>query len=266
MTPDRPLEKPLTRRQMLGVIASASAAGAAIAAGCSDDESTPQATDTPGATTGATATSPAAATGTPAPSELSCVVSPEQTEGPFFVDEILDRSDIRSDPETGEVSEGVPFTLRMRVFQVEDGACVPLDGAVVDVWHCDAEGRYSDVAANDTVGLQFLRGYQLTDENGAVRFTTIYPGWYTGRAVHIHVKVRTDPASERGFEFTSQLYFDDTLTDQVFAQAPYDSRGERDTRNADDGIYENGGDQMLLAVTPDGAGYAGAIDIGVLIS
>jgi len=256
MTPDSPLDKQMTRR---GVLGSMAAAGAAVVVGC-DDEGAPATTETPAATDGAAATSPAAgATPTPAPEELSCIVSPEQTEGPFFVDTMLERADIRED------REGVPLELGIRVFSVENGACAPLTGAVVDIWHCDADGAYSGVAANGTDGQQFLRGLQRTDENGAVTFTTIYPGWYTGRAVHIHAKVRTDPDADQGYEFTSQLYFDDSLSDEVFAQTPYNTRGERDTRNDNDGIYADVGAQMTLAFSPDGDGYAGTFDIGVQV-
>jgi protocatechuate 3,4-dioxygenase beta subunit len=140
-----------------------------------------------------------------------------------------------------------------------------LAGALVDVWHCDALGAYSDVRDRtfDTVGQKFLRGYQLTDDSGAVTFQTIYPGWYSGRAVHIHFKVRTSPGERRGRELTSQLYFDEGITDRVHARAPYAGKGRRDTRNATDGIYRRGGSQLVLPVTPQGEGYHGAFDIAL---
>jgi protocatechuate 3,4-dioxygenase beta subunit len=190
-----------------------------------------------------------------------CVVRPELTEGPVFVEEDLNRSDIRTDPSNGAVSEGVPFDLTFRVTQVAEGACMPLAGVQVDVWHCDTAGNYSDTTelGMQTVGQKFLRGYQLTDENGLVHFTTIYPGWYEGRTVHIHVKMRTTD----GYDFTSQLFFDDTLTDQVFAQAPYNSRGERSLRNDSDGIYGQSGGQTLLAVNPVDAGYAATFEVAL---
>jgi protocatechuate 3,4-dioxygenase beta subunit len=104
----------------------------------------------------------------------------------------------------------------------------------------------------------------VTDENGTARFTTIYPGWYQGRTVHIHFKVRTDPASEQGHEFTSQLYFDDSITDRVHAQAPYASKGQRTLRNDGDGIFRDGGDELMLPLTEDGqGGYVGTFDIGL---
>jgi protocatechuate 3,4-dioxygenase beta subunit len=191
-------------------------------------------------------------------------VRPEQTEGPYFVDEMLNRSDIRPDPSSGEVKEGLPLQITMRVSQIGD-ACAPLAGAQVDIWHCDALGVYSDTTdpGFDTVGQKFLRGYQVTDAHGVAQFTTIYPGWYQGRTVHIHFKIRTDPNSEVGEEFTSQLFFDDSLTDQVHAQEPYAGKGQRTLRNDGDGIFREGGDQLLLQLTPTGEGYAATFDIGL---
>jgi len=136
----------------------------------------------------------------------------------------------------------------------------------MSLWHCDAQGVYSGVSDQgfDTSGQKFLRGYQLTDGTGKVQFLSIYPGWYSGRAVHIHFMIRTTGADAQSYEFVSQFFFDDALSDQVFAQEPYASKGERDTRNADDNIYNGGGDQLLLAVTSDNAnGYAAAINIGL---
>lgn len=201
----------------------------------------------------------------PAGTVPNCVVRPEQTEGPYFVEERLNRTDIRSDPTTGEVRPGAPLALAIQVSRLGVGRCEPLPGALVDVWHCDALGIYSDVhdPGFDTKGQKFLRGYQVTDEEGIARFTTIYPGWYPGRTVHIHFKVRTDAAAARGREFTSQLYFDDALTDRVHARPPYSAKGERSLRNARDGIFSDGGDQLMLAVTETRSGYAGTFDMAL---
>ncbi len=199
----------------------------------------------------------------------ACIVRPEQTEGPYFLDTELDRSDIRSDPGDRSVREGAPLELVFQVSRLDPERCEPLPGALVDVWQCDASGVYSgvkDIADRfDTTGKRFLRGHQVTDGQGLARFTTIYPGWYRGRTVHIHFKIRTNPGGPEGHEFTSQLYFDDALTDRVFETAPYAAQAGRRTRNPEDGIYRNGGSQLLLDVVEDGEGYRATFDIGLQI-
>src|SRR5262249_32354065 len=113
---------------------------------------------------------------------------------------------------------GLPLDLQIAVYQFAAGACAPLPGAQVDIWHCDGSGLYSEVAALGTAGQNFLRGYQVTNGSGVATFTTIYPGWYTGRTVHIHAKVRLfDASSNTTTEATTQLFFDDAITDQVFS-------------------------------------------------
>ncbi len=196
----------------------------------------------------------------------SCVARPQQTEGPFFVEEDLNRSDIRSDPRTGAVKSGVPLQLTFRISRIAGASCVPLAGAQVDVWHCDASGRYSDTGRrNGSSGdaEKFLRGYQRTDGAGTVRFLTIYPGSYGGRAVHVHFKVRAFTQSASHQEFTSQLYFDDALTDRVYASAPYAAGRRRSTRNADDFLFRDGGRELLLDPVKDGEGYAATFDLGL---
>ena len=195
----------------------------------------------------------------------SCVVRPEQSEGPYFVDERLNRSDIRSDPTDGRVRPGTPLALTLLVSRLNAGDCQPLAGAQVDIWHCDAQGLYSDVQdpGFNTVGQKFLRGYQVTDARGEAQFVTVYPGWYPGRTVHIHVKIRTAPVARRSFEFTSQLYFDDGLTDRVHAAPPYAAKGPRTARNQHDWIFRRGGDQLMLAPTTVADGYAASFAIGL---
>ena len=193
-----------------------------------------------------------------------CVVVPAQTEGPYFVDEKLNRTDIRPDPTNGKVSGGAPLDLSIKVYQL-GSACVPLAGAMVDIWQCDAMGIYSDVQDKifDTRGQKFLRGHQISDKQGVVRFRTVYPGWYPGRAVHIHFKIRTNPGAKTGTEFVSQLYFDESMTDEVFKGAPYNTHTGQRRLNSDDGIYRNGGKDLMLRVARAGSGYAGSFELAL---
>lgn len=193
----------------------------------------------------------------------ACVLTPQRTEGPYFVEEGLNRSDIRTDPGDGSMQSGVPLALTLVIVDGADG-CTPVGGATVDVWHANAAGKYSDVAANGTVGRKFLRGSQVTDADGRVTFTTIFPGWYAGRAIHVHFKVRLYDGSTETFEFTSQLFFDPTVQSQVLATSAYSSRGTPDTPNDRDGIYGSDGGTLVVAVTGSpSTSLAGTHVIGV---
>jgi len=249
---DQPIGQIMSRRDALKLLGIGSAAFLAACA--------PEATST----LVPTVTSTQASSGTSA--ALDCVVRPELTIGPYFVDEQLNRSDIRSEPSDNSVKEGIPLTLNLVVASVSDNSCTPIEDAQVDVWHCDAQGQYSGVSAqgSDTSGQKFLRGYQLTDANGVVQFQTIYPGWYSGRAVHLHFTIRTRGTNSEDYQFTSQFFLDDNLTDQVHALEPYVSKGQRDIRNANDNIFNGGGDQLLLNLEGDTTnGYTTAFNVGL---
>jgi uncharacterized protein (TIGR03437 family) len=198
---------------------------------------------------------------------VSCVTRPALTEGPFFVDELLNRSDIRPDPSNATVKAGTPLKVKFIVYRTDGSACTPLPGALVDLWHCDATGGYSDVSGQgnpNNLGQKFLRGYLVTDSNGVAEFTTIYPGWYQGRTVHLHYKVRLFAGAMRTYQIISQVCFDDSLTDTVFTASPYSARPNRSTRNSNDMIYQQGGASLLLNVTSDGSsGYQTTYEIGV---
>jgi protocatechuate 3,4-dioxygenase beta subunit len=205
---------------------------------------------------------------TSADAAVDLVAKPEMTEGPYFVDERLNRSDLRIDTSDGSVQEGIPFTLTLLVSQIADRTATPLRGATVDIWHCNALGVYSDIAAEGTTGRNYLRGYQVTNSGGIARFTTILPGWYQGRTVHIHVKIRTTGTDGNAYEFTSQLFFTEQFKAVYLATEPYSAKGTPDTTNATDMHYADIGDQMLL--TPNGSdkgrGYQAVFRIGLDLS
>ena len=195
---------------------------------------------------------------------VSCLLAPEQTEGPYYIANERIRRDIT------EHRPGTPLALRLKV--VDASTCRPVKGAMVEVWHCDAGGLYSGFVNASAGGppppgggsqpadkRTFLRGGQHSDATGTATFKTIYPGWYRGRTVHIHVKVHV-----RGnVVHTGQLYFSDKLTDTVYATVPYSKRPGRDTRNASDGIFGAGGAASTLRLVRGGSGYVGTITMGV---
>ena len=210
---------------------------------------------------------------TPTPSLIEYEGTPQQTEGPYFVDGMPNRSDITSDPSDGSVQQGIPLHLIIHVYGLhENGSCAPLEGAKVDIWHANSQGIYSGIADQGTIGKKFLRGYQLTDNNGTAKFTTIYPGWYQGRAIHIHDKVRTFSGSEKTLEWTSQLYFDNSINEQVHKQPPYSKHGPPDMTNEQDSIYagtstdgliqSNTGKHLMVNLTKgQGQSYIGIFNI-----
>jgi len=179
---------------------------------------------------------------------VSCVLAPEQTEGPYYVDDAAIRRNV-TDGKTGAA-----LTLRLTVVNV--ASCKPIRGAAVEIWHCDAGGVYSGVQGDTGM---FLRGVQRSDANGLAIFRTIYPGWYQGRTVHIHTMVHLGG----NVVHTGQLYFPDGLTDVVYRRSPYNQRPDRNPRNAGDSIYRNGGKRSTLKLVRDGAAYAGSITMGV---
>jgi protocatechuate 3,4-dioxygenase beta subunit len=227
----------LTRRSSLVRLGSAlaGAVGAGYALERADDAA------------GAAGSGPAAV----AAGLVTCVLTPEQTEGPYFTQGDKVRRDVR------EGKRGTLLTLRLGV--VDASTCRPIKGATVDIWHCDALGVYSDVAQQGTEGQTFLRGIQRANAKGVATFTTIYPGWYPGRTVHVHTRVYLGGSVVH----TGQLYFSDAVTDAVYTRAPYASRPNRDPRNAGDAIFRNGGSGSLLRLTRRGAGYVGTLTMGV---
>lgn len=189
-----------------------------------------------------------------------CVLTPQATGGPFYFDANQVRQNIVED------RVGAPLRMAVRVMRVDDG-CAPLKDALVDLWHADAGGAYSGYpgqpGGQDTSGRTFLRGIQVTDAAGVAVFDTIYPGWYPRRTAHIHFKIRY----RNNTYVTSQFYFPDDFTDNVYSRPPYSNRPERTTRNTNDSVLR--GDpaerNLLASVTEDGAGYFGTITFGVTV-
>lgn len=182
---------------------------------------------------------------------VQCVLTPELTEGPYYVAGEAVRHDIT------EGKAGAQLLLSLRVLNAS--TCKVAKHAAVDIWHCDALGVYSGAVAHNP-GTNFLRGVQRTNANGIATFKTIYPGWYPGRAVHIHVKVHV-----RGnVVHTGQLFFPAAITQAVYANAPYSSHGTTpDTPNPQDAIFRNGGAKGMLALKKSGTGYTASITMGV---
>ena len=188
-----------------------------------------------------------------------CQLWAEQDEGPYRLDYHPRRRDITED------RVGVPLSLGVGLSTVHG---IGLGDAVIEIWHCDAEGQYSgfpppltsDIPAARPAHPEyrtdqtFLRGSQETDPSGRVEFLTIYPGWYPGRTIHIHVIARA-----LGVTSTSQLYVPEPVTAAVFARPPYAQRPGRDTTNDDDVIFPTGGEPAVLDLAPAGDGYIGAI-------
>ena len=167
------------------------------------------------------------------------VLTPQSEEGPYFVDEKLNRSDVIVDPFDNSITEGLPLMLGITVSQSVDGVVSPLPNAYVDIWQANAYGVYSDETVQGTTGRKYLRGYQVTDAHGNVHFLTIYPGWYSGRTAHIHCRVRLYSGRRRPIllkhssSSTRRLRIVSTIP-----LRPTPTRAaQRDTTNAADGIY-----------------------------
>jgi protocatechuate 3,4-dioxygenase beta subunit len=183
----------------------------------------------------------------------SCILTPEVTEGPYWIPNHLTRRDI---------TEGRPgLALRVRLTVVDATKCTPIRYADVELWHADASGVYSGFGSSPS-SQRFLRGHQRAGRQGVVIFDTIYPGWYRGRTPHIHLKVHVGGKVVH----TGQLFFSDVTSDAVYRTAKYKAHGQPDTTNAQDMIYAQAGGskaQVHVIKRADGRGYAGSIVVGV---
>ncbi|HTL86156.1 MAG TPA: intradiol ring-cleavage dioxygenase [Acidimicrobiia bacterium] len=190
----------------------------------------------------------------------TCALMPEKTAGPFPLDQQFMRRDVT------EGYPGRPLKLGLRVV---DASCRAVPGAAVEIWHCDASGDYSAFAdggggKDEAQGTTFLRGTQIANDEGIVEFLSVYPGWYTGRAVHIHLRVHQRDA----VVLTSQMFFDEAYTAKVYGSAPYKQFGLPDTSNAQDSIAGNPQAEGTLlrprdAKTSKGSGTLALLNLGI---
>jgi len=236
-------QKPVTRRAILGALTAVG--GAAIAGACGSASASP--------TNPTESTSTGSSSG--GSSNGACAVIPSETEGPY-----PDRTGMINNAEfyRQDITEGKPgtrLTLALTVVSVAN-ACAPVANATVEVWHCDHQGGYSEYTTSGTA----MRGLQKTDTNGKAAFTTVYPGWYQGRATHIHLEVFVNGSSVK----TTQMAFPEDVTAAVYTQGVYASRGQNPTTNARDGIFADGYTSELATMSGSvGSGLTASLQIGI---
>jgi protocatechuate 3,4-dioxygenase beta subunit len=242
---------PVTRRRALTLLGAGGVAITAAACGGGSKKTGATGSTTTSSST-ATSLADSATTATTATASVvkTCVLAPEMTEGPYYISGEAVRSDIT------EGHPGAPLRLALTVVDVT--TCGPIPNAVIDVWHADAGGNYSGFGSTSS-NRTFLRGTQVSDANGNAGFNTIYPGWYQGRATHIHLKVHVGGNAVH----TGQLFFDEATNHAVYANAPYTGHAGNRTLNSQDGIYASGGAQSIPTLTREGSGHVGTITLGV---
>jgi protocatechuate 3,4-dioxygenase beta subunit len=230
------------------------AAGAALTAACNGTPTSPTSVATTTTTT-TTTTSPPATTVPPTTGTTgTCTVSPNETIGPYPSLADFVRSDIR------ENKQGLPLTLTITVVNT-NASCAAVAGAVVDIWQCDADGNYSQYGSERN--LTYLRGLQTTDGNGRVTFVTIYPGWYQGRATHIHVEVTINGRSVK----VTQIAFPEDVTAAVYRTGVYASSGQNPTTNARDNVFADGVTEEMITITGGDAasGFTATFQVGIAL-
>jgi protocatechuate 3,4-dioxygenase beta subunit len=240
----------LTRRMALEVLGSAGVAAVAAACANSSPTSPSSTSSTTPSTTGGTTSS-------------ACVVSPEETIGPY-----PDTTGMLNNPaffrqDVTEGKSGTPLTLSLTVVNVKS-ACAPVTDAAVEIWQCDASGNYSEYAQAgfNGVGQAFLRGLQRTNASGNVTFNTIYPGWYNGRATHIHVDVYVNGQRVK----VTQVAFPENVSAQVYVQGVYASKGQNTTTNARDNVFADGVNDELATITGSiTSGLTASLTVGISV-
>jgi protocatechuate 3,4-dioxygenase beta subunit len=235
--------KKVSRRDALSLLGIG---GAALSLGCGSGSPT-----TPTATTGTTTTGGSNASG-------ACAVTPTETLGPYPSLTNFVRSDIR------EGKSGLPLALTITVVN-SNNSCGPVAGAAVDIWQCDAQGNYSEYAqpGYNGTGQTFLRGIQTTDASGRVTFTTVFPGWYQGRATHIHVEVKIGGAVVK----VTQIAFEESVIAAVYATGVYAAKGRNPTSNAGDMVFADSLSSETATITGGDttSGYSAAFTVAVSV-
>jgi len=218
-----------------------------------------------GTGSGSSSTSDSTSTGSGGTTSSSCSAAPQETAGPYPYDLSSNSAIFRTDITEGKT--GIPLTLILTIVN-SNNSCSVIEGARVDIWHCDKDGYYSEysepgyLGTQDNTGKTFLRGIQLSDANGQVKFTTIYPGWYTGRVTHIHVEVFINSV----LKCTTQLAFPDSLSTTVYNTSLYSAHGQNSITNSSDQVFSDSYNSELLTITGDTTnGYAATFKVGVAV-
>ena len=241
-----PERMPLSRRDLL--LGGVGLFGAMALGACTSDGSTSKRSGSPSSSAGGGFNT------------AVCVVTPEQTEGPFYLDGAMVRRDIT------EGRPGAPLEIEFVV--VDATACRPMPNVAVDIWHCDALGEYSGYGPNaqgapghlePVNAARFFRGTQITDDQGLLAFRTIVPGWYSGRAVHIHVKVHPTPTSQA----TTQVYFTEALLNSVYAKDPYSAHAGAHIPFDQDSTWNGTKGPAPLTLAKSGSGYRTSFTLGI---
>jgi len=243
-----PINRKFSRRHVLEALGLA---GAAFVAGCASSPASASSTTTAGTTT------------TGGTSAASCAMTSEETAGPY-----PDRTGMLSNPafvrqDITEGKSGLPLTLALTIVNVNK-SCAAVTNASVEVWQCDAAGNYSEYSqpGYDGTGQTFLRGVQLTDSSGRVTFRTIYPGWYMGRATHIHIEVFVNGAAVK----TTQMAFPEDVSSGVYRTGAYASHGQNTTSNSGDNVFSDGTQSELATLSGDTiSGYTATLSIGISV-
>jgi len=176
----------------------------------------------------------------------SCTVSPSETKGPFPIKtpSQLVLENIKSD------RVGIALLINLKI-ENKNNNCEPLSGVLVDVWHCDKDGNYSEYGGTqmqqtDYTSVHFLRGRQTSNTNGEVSFISIYPGWYQGRAPHVHVEILSSTGTSL---LVTQIAFPETISSQVYASTNYVAHGQADTANTKDNVFADSLSEELATIT-----------------